>query len=1113
MSGQKAGQWFDHEAGQGGGPLKLISRVNGCTPPQARKWAEEWLGDAATPHRRPERAAGTRNLAEIEEGRRRASIAAAGALWNGAGHIGAAGAAYLAGRGLPASWSPSAVRELPASPYPSNGPKVPALVFKAQAAVQLVLIDPATARKAPVGPNGAAKVSRGRPSDGGCVIQAGQPGAPTLIAEGPENALTAAYAKPDWRVIVTFSVANLDKQGDLLGSGEVVLLSDNNAADSQATARLHKSAAVYQAQGRRVRIAHPPTTPEKPDADLNDALQLLGLDAVQAALDSAPIIMPPNGPKPIERQPEAERQAGIQQHRAGIMAWAVAAAPIALARAEFRRRQRQAHYEIEADLEIDPEQIPTAKRRATIALKDELGRELLDGEAPRLVEASPAGIGKTTTALQVIKETGADKALVHVYAPTLQLAAEAAQKAAEIGLDAVTVRGRTAPVGRSDKERMCERWRLVEKAQAAGVTDIQQTLCKSEDRVCPHFDTCRYQKQREELSNRRSGIVFLPHSYLTISVPFLEAPDLVVIDESHHDQFAGHVRLDPQDIADASTNWQQAGIARAADWSALSGRLLQAFKGKAPLLAELRRLGVDAAMLQAGREYLAEVEDEMAAAITPDMDAATIERKLQEFRAGTLHKVKLLVRAIEAEIELPRDTCNGVVAVEIAGKARLYVHYRKESTAPDAAPLLILDASEDPIITRAIWGEVPRQAVAIERRARVTQIIGRQMSKATLTGKRSTRPGQSIDDARDLSGSRALEAEQITADIAARVVAMPGRVLAVGQKDVVAVMNFRRPKGQPPVIKAHFNALRGLDGFKDYDGVAVIGRLLPPAWAMEATARSLWATDPEPIETAEAFTYRPTTIATRDGGKATVKEPAHPDARVTAILHQSLKAELLQAIDRLRLIHTDREKAVLVVNEVSLPGLVVDRVEQFRLWRQGGSRIERALRSLDVIPLQAGKMTELHRHIWESERTAKRDLAALNAAADACFDLDQGVKHPDNGAKSLEINTMGFGPIISGLLSEQFQMVSYRVPGQRGKDSRALVRLGVQDVPALLAAHVGPLAAIRLPDGPAIEIEADMPPAVSADLAERIALMVIDGGMTEAQALAELRGEARAMSP
>lgn len=115
-----------------------------------------------------------------------------------------------------------------------------------------------------------------------------------------------------------------------------------------------------------------------------------------------------------------------------------------------------------------------AKARVTKALKDEIGRDLLDAEPVRMVEASPAGIGKTTTTLQALKAHGLDRVSAWFLEPTLDLAAEAAGKAAAMGLKVEVVRGRLA----EGNPVMCHRPNLVEDAQKQGITNIQGALCR-----------------------------------------------------------------------------------------------------------------------------------------------------------------------------------------------------------------------------------------------------------------------------------------------------------------------------------------------------------------------------------------------------------------------------------------------------------------------------------------------------------------------------------------------------------------------------------------------------------------------------------------------------------
>jgi hypothetical protein len=54
VSGERRGQWFDHERGEGGDLLDLVQRERRCGFPEALAWALAWLGEAPLP-KPPER--------------------------------------------------------------------------------------------------------------------------------------------------------------------------------------------------------------------------------------------------------------------------------------------------------------------------------------------------------------------------------------------------------------------------------------------------------------------------------------------------------------------------------------------------------------------------------------------------------------------------------------------------------------------------------------------------------------------------------------------------------------------------------------------------------------------------------------------------------------------------------------------------------------------------------------------------------------------------------------------------------------------------------------------------------------------------------------------------
>ena len=56
----------------------------------------------------------------------------------------------------------------------------------------------------------------------------------------------------------------------------------------------------------------------------------------------------------------------------------------------------------------------------------------------------------------------------------------------------------------------------------------------------------------------------------------------------------------------------------------------------------------------------------------------------------------------------------------------------------------------------------------------------------------------------------------------------------------------------------------------------------------------------------------------RDGSTKLVNVAAHPDPRVQAVVEQGREAEMVQAIDRLRLIHNAKRKMVYILCNVPL---------------------------------------------------------------------------------------------------------------------------------------------------------------------------------------------------
>jgi hypothetical protein len=113
----------------------------------------------------------------------------------------------------------------------------------------------------------------------------------------------------------------------------------------------------------------------------------------------------------------------------------------------------------------------------------------------------------------------------------------------------------------------------------------------------------------------------------------------------------------------------------------------------------------------------------------------------------------------------------------------------------------------------------------------------------------------------------------------------------------------------------------------------------------------------------------------REGSERRVRGRVHPDWRVQAVVEQAREAEMVQAIDRLRLIHNEKRKAVYVLCSIPLD-LPVDELVT---WKQltGDRRLSNALtecdeRGWDALPLAPRELSRLFPNLWGSGKAAER---------------------------------------------------------------------------------------------------------------------------------------------
>jgi hypothetical protein len=277
------------------------------------------------------------------------------------------------------------------------------------------------------------------------------------------------------------------------------------------------------------------------------------------------------------------------------------------------------------------------------------------------------------------------------------------------------------------------------------------------------------------------------------------------------------------------------------------------------------------------------------------------------------------------------------------------------------------------------------------------------------------------------------------------------RTLVVTNKRVRCVLTGENPSGSLPVSGqyagadiAHFGNIRGTNDFEDHDVVVILGREQPSSRAAERRAMAIWYDTERPIRQIKEdgrgqvqYPYGERHYRMWDGTRREVRVRVHPDRRVQAVVEQVREAEMIQAIDRLRLIHTPRKKMVVILCNVPVDLPVDDLIT----WRQlvGDGRLTEALtlceeKRWDALPLVPGELARLFPELWETDKAVERWLA----------------NNPLN-------------PLIS-IIRLWGVIVAYRRSGRRGRWSKALVRHGADALPALAQVLGVPAGDIRLRD-------------------------------------------------
>ncbi|MBC2663832.1 bifunctional DNA primase/polymerase [Novosphingobium flavum] len=472
----KPGQWYDHEAGRGGGLVALIAYILSCDHASARDWVAERIG--AWPKAAPTQTA-------VEPSQEELALKA-----------------RLEAQRILAE----------AKPAPANHPYLIAKGVQPHgilidAAARLVIglrdIDGTIHTLQRIDAQGKKRfLTGGIKADHFAVIGEWTPDTShLLVCEGWATGASIHEATGD-PVVVAFDAGNLIRVARVLRRRhrniELTIVADNDAKADRAD-NPGVEAATQAAQDNDARLAVPDCA-----GDANDLVQAKGLDALRDVISAAVWV---GAKEPTYPEPEhdvAGARAQLAEHIAAFMA-------------EASAYQKALQIRLQEGKTSDaPWPIP-----------------------PILGLPVDVGLGKTSQVrdqvIATLRSGCLGKGRVVFAVPRHDLGEEQVEAFKAAGINALLWKGRSAPdpTPEDPDQRMCRD--LAAQADALIAEQaVEQTACAvsrdGKDYKCPHFEVCGYQRQKRRAAYAQ--VIICAHDSLFHAMPqIIGRPALLVIDE------------------------------------------------------------------------------------------------------------------------------------------------------------------------------------------------------------------------------------------------------------------------------------------------------------------------------------------------------------------------------------------------------------------------------------------------------------------------------------------------------------------------------------------------------------------------------------------------------
>lgn len=748
-------------------------------------------------------------------------------------------------------------------------------------------------------------------------------------------------------------------------------------------------------------------------------------------------------------------------------------------------------------------------RQMTIAIQ----HHEADGNSVLEAVCVPTGVGKSEAARvgivhyteQAKKTYAAKKAgkkkrkriphRVIVFVPTHKLGEEARHRLPD-GITTALWQSRKAN-DLATGEPLCLNLQAVAAAEAIGA-HVERTACRKgrkgqEPILCPFYHQCGYQAQKT--AAKKADVVFCAHEYMFAPPEELTRKvGLVVIDESFWQSGLSfsHIAVDALDaelqtfpvrnnghekngddtarledliyrlkMAVALARGEQ--VADAGNYSREDGYLTKAALLAAGLLpGDMYDEGSGAAA--AKLEWRRKVEVDL----TPQSSEETAKARIKEFRfLGQLGKRAAMWRAID-------ELLSG--ADEATGRLRIVLKNTKDGTVLclringrrdihkriAGLPVIVLDATLHLEILKYFF---PQIEVALDLKVmapheHMTQVIGLPVGKSSLSklepGKRSTAEENRVGNKRE----RLLKT--------VRKLAAGRRTLLITNKELEEQFDGAVPNMET----AHFNAVEGIDRWRDVECLITIGRPLPAPDAIEHMAAALTG---KPVSLRSLPPKRPggrpqsmidqeRAVRLKNGSEVTLTARVFEQPEAELIRQAVTEAAIVQAVGRARGVNRSAANPVeiwMILSDTVVP-LALDGVAEFADLEPNkiDDMIERG-----IVPAFSADAAKLYPDIWPTSQAARKAYSrdGLDVVRNRRRTVTASDKDDGTAARPRSVT----GPYKYRFIRESHTpLIRYQPKGPGQKSRIALIdAASIGDARARIEAAFGELASFELVTG------------------------------------------------